>query len=250
MEDEAMKQRVTELLESFDFRVVELPTGPTETPDLHVESEKDSYLIELKELLGDPAEVAAVCETLERGEIAEIGEPWTPRNKLAGIARKAKKQVEAAQVVSDFRLVWFDCAGRDPESQQKRVFATLYGTTNVYDIQDGSFFKECYYFHDSVFFRWRNELDGAVVMWGEGGALYLNSYSPRFEALRDSALASAFKGGVVDPFQLEREGISLIADCEIDRKDSAAVKRFLGEKCGRPMLDHMNLGKLTMIART
>jgi hypothetical protein len=212
-----------------------------------VESERDSYLIEFKELLGDPAELAGARETLARGEIAAIGEPWTPRNKLAGIAKKAKKQVEAAQAPTDFGLVWFDCSGHDPESQQKRLFATLYGTTNVYDIQDSSFFKECDYFHNSVFFRWRNELDGAVVMWAEGGALYLNNYSPRFGALRGSALAQAFKQGVVDPLQLEREGKSLIADCEIDRKDSAAVKHYLGQKYGRPMLDHITIGRLTAI---
>lgn len=248
MADDAMKKRVADLLESFGFNVSEISTGPGKTPDLRVASDRDAYLIELKELFGDKAERERVEETLARGELAEIAEPWTPRNKLAGVATKAKKQVAAIEELADYRLVWFDCSGSDPESQQKRLFATLYGATNVFDIQDSSFFKECYYFHDSVFYRWRGELDGAIVLWAEGGALYLNSYSPRFEALRSSALATAFSDGVVDPVRLEQEGTSLIADCTIDRKDSSSVKLFLGQKYGRAMLDHMNVGRLTFIA--
>lgn len=81
-----------------------------------------------------------------------------------------------------------------------------------------------------------------------GGALYLNSYSPRFDALRMSTLAEAFNGRVVDPLQLEREGTSLIADCTIDRNDNAAVKQYLSQEYGRRMLDHMNVGWLTIIA--
>lgn len=247
MTDKAMKARVTALLEGFGFEAKEIPTGEKKTPDLLVRSASDSYLIELKELLGDEKDLLEVQEVLARGEIAELAEPWAPKNTISGVAKKAQRQVAASEEKAAFHILWLDCSGHDPESQQKQAFATLYGTTNVYDIQDSSFFRECYYFHDSVFFRWREQLDGAVVMVENGGALYLNTHSPQIRALRESALVKAFGDGVVDPEELEKAGASLIADCAIDRKDSDAVKQYLATKYNRRFLDHMNVGRLTAI---
>lgn len=247
MTDKAMKARVVTLLEGFGFQAKEIPTGEKKTPDLLVRSSSDSYLIELKELLGDEKELLEVQEVLARGEIAELAEPWAPKNTISGVAKKAQKQVAASEEKADFHILWLDCSGHDPESQQKQAFATLYGTTNIYDIQDNSFVRECYYFHDSVFFRWREQLDGAFVMVDGGGALYLNTHSPRIHALRESALVKAFRDGVVDPEELEQAGASLIADCAIDRKDPGAVIQYLAKKYNRRFLDHMNVGRLTAI---
>lgn len=186
---------------------------------------------------------------LSRGEIAQTTERWAYDEKVARIARHAKKQIVQVATPDDLRLIWFECRGRDQESQWQQVFGTCYGSTNVFDLKDKTFQRECYYFRESAFFRWRESLDGAVLFSGDNGALYLNSYSPRYPRLKDSGLARAFAPAVVDPLKLELEGHAAIADCETPRSQPDRVVQYLAEKYGRPLLQQIDVGRVAFMVR-
>lgn len=106
--------------------------------------------------------------------------------------------------------------------------------------------RECFFFHNAAFFRYGDALDGAVVSDRESTRLWINPHSPRADGLKISELASDFVAAF-DPRDRERVGRALIADCEIDRRDTDAVKRYLQEEYGTGPLDHIHVGRFTVL---
>jgi hypothetical protein len=142
---------------------------------------------------------------------------------------------------SDFRLIWLHAEGARPKLQMQQFHGTLYGTTDIIDLEGPT--RLCYYFYHNELYKFRDELDGAIITAGEKGQLCLNNFSPRVASLRDSFLArSTFKDGICDPEALERDQGVYIADGPEDRQDSDAVLRFLQKKYGCTMIMKMDMG--------
>ncbi len=122
--------------------------------------------------------------------------------------------------------------------------ATLYGSTRIFEL-DHSVMKQCYFFRNGDFFRFKEHLDGAVAAFINGNSvtvkLCLNPYSPNWEALRDSPYARHFKHGLIDPVADERAGEAYIADTDIDRRDEAAVLKYLETKYGLQRVMNMDM---------
>jgi hypothetical protein len=69
-----------------------------------------------------------------------------------------------------------------------------------------------------------------------GRVRHLGRCSLSHKHLKQSALCRAFQPGIYDPVGKEQEGEVYIADCDLSRKDHAAVLRYLRGKYGRPNL--------------
>lgn len=242
-DDRELKQGVTRMLEQLGFAVQELPRlGDSRSADLLAVKEQ-SYLIELKERLDDPTRLAKEEERLAQEGIADTSEPAGYKNRVSGIIVSGVDQLRAHQGVKrDFDLLWLHSSGRYPDVKMRQFRATLYGTTNIYDLDGDQYHRPCYYFYNSEFFRHADVLDGAILSTMSAAQLCINDLSPRVDEFRESTLTRALADGVLDPRVEETQRAGYIADTDIDRKDSAAVLEFLREKYGRKMLSNIELG--------
>ncbi len=241
MTEQELKNAITRMLRGWCFEVEQIPKGSTLAPDLLVSGDL-RYAIEIKTKEDDPSEVSQRQEALRRGEIVDIATPFVPRNTLSGILRHGVKQLRALTAERrNLSLLWLIAVGADQIGKYEQFRSTLYGLTNVIGPDNNSRIR-CYYLRDSAFFRWRADLDGAVISTLNGAELCINSYSPRAEALARSDLAARFGTAIVSPSEEERQGQAYVADCDIDRRDEEAILRFLAEKYGRSALMTFSLG--------
>lgn len=241
MTEQEVKNVITGVLRGWCFEVEQIPEGSTPTPDLLASGDL-RYAIEIKTKEDDPSEVSERQEALRRGEIVDLATPFVPRNTLSGILRDGVKQLRSlATERRDLSLLWLIAVGADQMGKYEQFRSTLYGLTNVVGPDNNSLIR-CYYLRDSAFFRWRTDLDGAVISTLKELEFCINSYSPRADALARSDLAARFGVAVVSPSEEERQGQAYVADCDIDRRDEQAILRFLAEKYGRSALMTFGLG--------
>jgi hypothetical protein len=229
---------VVRVLESIGISAEKIPERTnSRTADLLASDSERRYLIEVKKRTDD--------ETLTR-EVQETGEayrtwPLGPTKAVAGILQHAMTQVDAT--LSDaLRLIWVRVESRraGEYTLAEQVRHTLYGISRVAGTGRGAKAPACYFFHDSVFFRYP-KLDGAVITFGNRLVFCVNTYSPRREELKLSALGLAFRRNTLDPVELEREGRCLLADCTIDRKRSDLVLEYVSTKYGIRHAVHFNM---------
>lgn len=244
--DARIKSQIAANLEDLGFSVVALQEREgVKTPDLLVMKAGERFLFEIKSKGDDEEEFARQRNRSAAGEVGVWSEPWAPRNTISKVIREGAQQLAVFPADEyDYSLLWLHAEGRYPESQFQQFAHTLFGLTRVFSLQDSKFDYECYYFHDSAFFRLREILDAAIISTQNKAQLCLNTYSPRAEALRESTLVRALKGGIHDPDALASQGKAIIADCNINRRDSSGVIRFLQEKYGVEYLQHMHVGQL------
>jgi hypothetical protein len=249
MTDRPLKIAIASKLRAMGFDVDPLDEREDDkTPDLLVTGGGQRFLVEVKTKEDDPALQDRLRAQLAIRRTAMTFAYWGPRNTVAKRVSCGVRQLEAYPAEArDFSLLWLHASGADAASQFEQFRFTLYGATNVYSVFDRTFMRECFYFHNSAFYRWRAVLDGAICSSISEAAFFLNSYSPRFGALRESALTRAFANAVVDPVALEAAGEALLADCTINRRDCDGVKQYLQTKYKREGLDHIHVGHFTML---
>lgn len=171
--------------------------------------------------------------------------PLRHNNRISGIVRKAKDQLSStgAEIDHDLRIMWFTGMGYHAEARHFQLISTLYGSTRVFEL-DKAEMRPCYFFRNSDFFRYREQIDGAVASYLVGDVLTmklcLNPHSPRWEQLRDSPFARHFKVGLVDPVADEAAGYAYIVDGDVDRSDEFGVLNYLETKYGLTRLQFMD----------
>ena len=114
----------------------------------------------------------------------------------------------------------------------------MYGTVDLIDkaeIGASVPARPCYFFTFSEFYTLKEVVDGAFVATDDKCLLCLNSYSPRFERLKNSKLYQVLPG-ICDPIDLEQKGEAYIANCDMSRKNLAAVFDYVKRKYNRPGL--------------
>ena len=195
---------------------------------------------------------AARAETLARGSVHGSTLPLGPNNRLSGIVRKAAKQLDSTgnDIRHDNRVVWFTGTGFDAEAKCLQFIATLYGSTKIFELGRREL-KNCYFFRNADFFRFREQLDGAVVASLRGSEvtvkLCLNPYSRRWEALRDLPFASKFKLGLINPVAEEAAGNAYIVDAGLPRSETGAIIRYIETKYGLKDADNMDMNLASAI---
>ena len=249
MGDDEEIEAITRHFSDCGFQVERIPPGDEKTPDLLLIQGGQRFLVELKSRFDDDEEADRVGAELERGVVASTATTFEFSNKVSKMVRKAADQlrnhpdpVETPRVV----LLW--ARGTMPEAQEEVFHSTLFGTQRIAHLTARSLVP-AYFFHESAFFRCRSVLAGAIIVSGDAIEFWLNPFSPRYEILRDSALAVAFSGGN-DPRKKEALGEAYIVDGAHDRRDQAASLAFLQEKYELGPIDTFNLGAIRAYVRS
>jgi hypothetical protein len=235
-----------QIFESWGVHFAPVPTSRKEEADWSVEIDGCSYLIEEKTKFPNSEDLQDRSKSLtENNQFASVTHV-SRNNTLSGIVGKAKRQLKSTSDSKkhQFRLVWFTATGWNAEAKHMQFMATLYGTSKVFEIHGSKTMRECYFFYNPDFFRYRNELDGAIAsfIFGETITMYLclNPYSANYEQLRSSPIIAKLPNGLTDPLAEEKSGRSYVADTNIDRKDSQAILRYLESKYNTGKLANMD----------
>jgi hypothetical protein len=239
MDEKEFKPIARLILGQYGLRVLDVPTVMgTLTPDFEVHGSNSKYAIELKIKGDNPDEIVEDLKTLRKGKVLSKTKPVGPRNTLSGIIKDGIKQMmEHDPERKMFRVIWLHAAGQDPQHHFRRFQSTIFGTESLMSIRL-SHIITCYYFHNSAFHLWRNELDGAILTYQNNGQLCINTLSPKVDDFRQSDLVIGMSNGLCDPEKLD-EGIQngvIIADCDLPRNDTSGVISYLQKKYA---IDHL-----------
>jgi hypothetical protein len=226
-------------LETWGFHVERVPEANEEKrPDLRATKANEVYLVEVKQKHDAVGRIPAAEAAYARGEQFIDRHELGPRGTINSIVKDAVQQITAHPDADDsFRVLWYASQGHNARVYLEQIEATLYGSTTIFDIDDPSWQRLCYFFHESGFFRWRASLDAAVLSLGQHGWMCLNPHSPRLTQIRAGHLAQCFNTAVRDPVKLESDGTVVIADCSLGREDTAGVLEYLGNKIGRHVMN-------------
>ena len=230
----------------------EIPTGTEEESDWLVTLEGGyRVLAEEKTKFEDPEDQAKRQATLDADGIHGQTIALSSNNRLSGIVRKSSSQLASSSknVDHDARILWFTGTGYDAEAKHYQLISTLYGSTKVFE-RTGRVLRTCYFFRNADFYRFKEQLDGAVVAFLTGDTitmkLCLNPYSPRYETVRQSSLVGKFPNGLIDPLDDERAGHAYVADVDLPRSDTNAVLRHLEAKYDLHDLNFMDMNLATV----
>lgn len=242
-----------QVLAAWGAKAEPLPTSTKEESDWLAELDGCRLLIEEKMKFENPATQAARSNALATGQVHGAIIPLSHNNRISGIVRKAAGQLSSTgiDVQHDLRILWFTGVDFNGEAKHYQFMSTLYGSTRIFEL-DQPQMRECYFFRNSDFFRYREQLDGAVAAFLNGDTvtmkLCLNPYSSNWQALRDSPYAKQFKLGLIDPIAEEAAGEAYISDTDIPRSNEYAVLKYLEQKYGltRAMNMDMNMASATV----
>lgn len=230
-----------ELLERFGVRAARVPTeASARTPDLRGAGGPDLYAIELKQR--DSDRVLSALPEAEPAAIQKLVPFGLTRDRaVQSIIREGVHQLRR-ELETTFRLIWVHCEGFDSESDQVQVQNSLLGSEYLLDRGEGGRAYLCHFYGESDFWRYRADLDGAIVSrqvdyHNVNFSFLLNPHSPRLDRLRASTIATSIGGNaMVDVREEEAAGTCLIADCDTARTDSSAVLAYVGEKYGLDLI--------------
>jgi len=237
------------MLQHWGIVVEDIPTSDREQKkeaDFFANFGNVRVLIEEKTKEDDPDYLNAREQKLTEGEVVGASLPIVRNETLSGIIRHATKQlISSSDKPHDFRLVWFTATGVHARAKYEQIMATLYGRANILEMNaDG--FRRCYYFRHSDFFRRKTTIDGAIAAYTNGTSvtarLCLNSFSPRYAALRQSTIVVPFGTAVEDPMELEADGTAFVLDSDLDRNNEVPLLTYLQEKYHTKPLMKFDLG--------
>lgn len=200
-------------------------------PDFIAKDDFSSYLIELKSKFPEFEKLQYRNERLNRGEIVEEETEMRYENTLSGIIEKAASQLNSyTDEQVDYKLVWLHAQGYLQDLQYKQFEVTLYGKADIANLVTHQV-KPCYYYKASEFIYRRTEIDGAIISTNKGRKFCLNTFSPKYSALKKSMLCAKFGSAVCDPVEEEIQGKAYnISDCDENRRYESRVLKFLQEK--------------------
>jgi len=211
------------------YHVEKIPETDEKTPDFLIFDDTSSFLLELKTKLPSEAENEERRKLLDAGKIHSIHEEIVRKNRLSGIITKAKNQLESYKEKDVLRIIWLLTTGHRAELRKLQFESTLYGLDCVGDVTNDRIL-DCYFFHNSDFFRYREILDGAIVATESEAILFLNPLSPRYVQIKSSSLPKHLGGYVVDPIEREKNGEAFFIDSDVNRGDEESVLRYLRDK--------------------
>jgi hypothetical protein len=234
---------VKRFFEGFGYHVDKIAEATDETPDFLISDDTSSYVLELKTKYPSEAESEARKRLLDAGVIHNLHESIIGKNRLSGIIKKAKDQLESHEE-RDLRIVWLLAAGYLAEPRMLQFEATLYGLAPLIGGPNGRT-GDCFFFYNSDFYRYRDVLDAAIVSTESEMRLLLNPLSPRYMEMKNSSLPKRLGGAVADPPELDKNGKAFLVDSDVDRNDKDAVLGYLREKYQSPDLVALTMSYLS-----
>lgn len=252
-EDDALKD-VETLMGKYGVAVERIPSTSTKKqPDFKFEWGAESYVVEMKQRDAKwqftPEEKAAFAD----GEVVSRQEGLGYFGSFAKQMKKAGEQLDAyIPGPEDFRLIWYWTEGQFAELAATRIITTLLGDVWVLELDSGRQWR-AHFFDENLITKFGDMVDGAVVgeITDEGAVMHLvlNPFSSRYEQLRISNLAEAFKDGVRDSFAMEKAGTVLIVDAAADKTSERATLNYLGDKYSINVPQILRIGHMAAVAR-
>lgn len=243
-----------QVFEEWGLTPESIPTSNKKESDWIIDFHGFTLLVEEKQKFENPSQRAERAASLKNEEQFGMSASLSPNNTISSIFKNAAKQLNSSASARqhDARIVWLTSVGFDAEAKHYQALSTLYGSTRIFE-SDDSHMKECYFFHNSDFYRFKEYLDGAVVAFLVNSTvtmkLCLNPFSERWMKLRDSPFAAKFPNGLIDPLDEEATGKAYIADTDIDRKQSAAVLAYLQSKYATGPLFNMDMQMASVVIK-
>lgn len=232
---------VIQALQYWGLEVSKIQEQEEKTPDFFAIAGDSSYLIELKTKSPNPEALERRNASLDAGELFGESTPMVRRNRLSGIIRSAVEQLDAFDAGSAFQLAWFHSEGYAADAHMEQFEIALYGSTTIVDWSENGSARQCYFFTNSDFFRYRQVLDGAIVSTPAQVKLCLNPLSENYTQLKESFICAALQEGICDPYAYEAEGIAYVVDGDVDRNDKNSVLDFLRKKYEQEKLSDMTM---------
>jgi hypothetical protein len=230
------EQYVIDRLTGFGISARKIQRSPArKTYDLLARDDAAQYAIEVKRRRSDEA----IHDALQRNRATGwVTRPMGFSASTEKTMRHAVKQLDAIASADAFKLIWYyiDPQYRDEDTLVQQVYDTAFGGANLIKMsKPGEAVPiHCLFFHRSVFFT-HPQLSGIVIDTCRRFTLLLSPFGARTWEVRATPLFLWFdaeQGGVVDADRLHTEGLVLIADCAIDRRDEHAVLTYLKRKYG------------------
>lgn len=234
MKENEFKIIIKEILKKFGMECRDIPLQNNKTPDLEIIGKKDKYLLELKIKGDDPVEIENDCKTLKQGEMVTKSIPLAPRNRLSAIIKDAIDQLnEFDPSYNTFHVIWIHCTGKNSEFLAERFYSTIFGTQKLVSLKKPNIIT-CYYFTESCFFTFRNDVEAILLSHEENHNITLrvcvNNLSPNSKKFRESELFLNIPQGIRDPNILENTENAMIADCDFDRNEENNIIEYLRNK--------------------
>lgn len=233
MNDSDDIEALLELLQAAELNTELVPVNTDPRCDLRACDGTAQYLIEVKGFHPDEGMIS----TLRQGELYESHQSLFRSNKIAKIVNKAVRQLTSSAVgyPDDIRVVALFVRNRHfGDLTLNQIIGMLYGVTSIVDLDASGPLtsRDCLYFHHSIFFKHRYNLDCVLIFDNADAGLLLNDFSPRRDQVRSSRLGRYFGdlGLLHDASKVERERGFLVADCAVDRNDHFGVLKYLAKK--------------------
>lgn len=210
------------LLLDLGYTVEVIPTSDNKQKkeaDFLVSYDGVLAIVEAK-LKEDAPEVAKEKEDkLASGQVSVVEGKLGRNETISGIIGKAKKQIESSSDKNhDYKIISFIASGANAKTKADQFKDTIYGSTSIIE---GNTYKPCYFYRHADFFR-KKIIDAAIVAHMINTEmvieLCLNPYSSNYKSLKSSNFIIPFGKDVIDPFELEHQGLAYIPDPEIERK--------------------------------
>jgi len=236
-DDRDLKHALIELLAHAGLTASLIPEGPTRSADIRaVHPSGEAYLLEVKSRVTSWIDEAQPTAPVDGSPVLLRTDPTGVSNALSRVFEKAASQLQPPDLTDNtLRLVWFFAHPSDLHFHYTRIANTAYGATNV--AAPGRPVLLGFYVHHAAFARWRH-LDG--VLLGPFGALLLNDLSPRYDALKSSALAACSEF-VTDPRELASTDQCYYLDPTERGTDPSTSKARLVDKYGLSNIQFVDL---------
>jgi hypothetical protein len=194
-----IEEAIGHQMEAWGLSVHKIPESQIKSdkrPDFEVKCESYTYLIEVKSREDDKKEVKEKNEVLSQGKIYGQHKALIRKNTVSGVIRDACDQLKNYGKDDWYRIVWL-CAIDDAQKGKLEQFkATIYGKTQMFDLDGDGYHRPCYFYRDSDFFRYRNILDAAIVSTLTEVELCFNPFSDKNVEFKKSTLVKLFKDSV------------------------------------------------------
>ena len=236
MSNEVGKAIATQELKGLGFQVDEVPVANDRTADLlAIDTELQQYLIEVKDKVESESQAQERIEILGRGDLYEQADLLARDNRITGILRDARKQLDATpKDSSTYQLIWFHATGLDADLKYRQAFATFYGHVDLIALNPRSHrTSACFYFDYSAAFNMPT-IEALILTDNKQLQVCLNDFSHRAEDFRHSRLCQKFveMDGVIDPVAMADNGGIIACRATVSRKNDDEVAKALQEQTG------------------
>jgi len=240
------EQYAIDVLESLNCIVKKIDESNVEgeeRPDFLVKILNEQHIIELKTKDMSRETYGEIFNTISEDNICTRSIDLVRENKYSKVISKAKSQLDSYNLGTfTYKILWLHSIGIDSHNHMEQFKRALYGIKSLvdFDYEDGA--RDCYFFTQSDFYRYRNIIDAAFLTRDGYLQLCLNPFSENYNQIKVSGLFQALENqNQLDPMQLEEENIIYYADSNMPRSNAEESIEYLKEKYDRHNLMVINM---------